>query len=72
MKKLLNLNNLYDALINDRDFVLKRCRHYEQRLKWHDEEIEEIKSDIKMLNRLVTILFLELIAIMGLLIIWSW
>lgn len=32
----------------------------------------QLENECKMLNRLVTILFLELIAIMGLLIIWSW
>ena len=72
MKRVMNLKDLYDVVVNIRDFVLKRCSHYEQRLKWHDEDIEEIKSNITTINRLITILFLENIAIILMLIIWSW
>ena len=68
MKKLTTKENLE----NFAEFVHKQFKHYEQRLKWHDEDIEEIKSDIETINRLITILFLENIAIILLLIIWSW
>lgn len=61
-----------EKLENFAEFVHNRFKHYEQRLKWHDEDIEEIKSDITTINRLITILFLENIAIILLLIIWSW
>ena len=54
------------------EFVHKCFKHYEQRLKWHDEDIEEIKSNIKTIERLITLLYLENLAIILLLIIWSW
>ena len=68
MKKLTTK----DDVLPFTEFVLKRFEHYEQRLKWHDKEIEEIESDIKTINRLITLLFIENIAIILLLIIWSW
>lgn len=61
-----------DELLNLIRFVNGKCEHYEHKLKWHDEDIEEIKSNITTINRLITILFLENIAIILLLIIWSW
>lgn len=68
MKKLTTKENLEMFA----EFVHKQFKHYEQRLKWHDEDIEEIKSNITTINRLITILFLENIAIILMLIIWSW
>lgn len=68
MKKLKTEDNV----VTFAEFVHIRFKHYEQRLKWHDEDIEEVKSSITTINRLITILFLENIAIILLLIIWSW
>ena len=68
MKKLTTKENLELFA----EFVHGQFKRYDQRLKWHDEEIEEIESDIKTINRLITLLFIENIAIILLLIIWSW
>ena len=35
------MKNLKDDLENYASFVNKRLLHYEQRLKWHDEELNE-------------------------------
>lgn len=53
-------------------FVQDRCKHYEFRLKQHDADIDEIQSNIRTINHLITILFLENIAILLLLIILTW
>ena len=71
MKKL-TIKDVKDGLEIFGGFVHKQFKRYDQRLKWHDEEIEEIESDIKTINRLITLLFIENIAIILLLIIWSW
>lgn len=71
MKKL-TIENVKDDLEIFGGFVHKQFKRYDQRLKWHDEDIEEIKSDITTIERLITLLFLENIAIILLLIIWSW
>lgn len=68
MKKLTTKENLEIFA----EFVHRQFKRYDQRLKWHDEEIEEIESDIKTIERLITLLFIENIAIILLLIIWSW
>lgn len=36
-----NINDLSDSIKNLAKFVSKRFQHYEQRLKWHDEELIE-------------------------------
>ena len=61
-----------DNLQNLSEFVHDRCTHYEHRLKWHDVDIDEIQSNIRTINHLITILFLENIVILLLLIILTW
>lgn len=68
MKKLTTKENLEIFA----EFVHKQFTRYDQRLKWHDEDIEEINSNITTIERLITLLFIENLAIILLLIIWSW
>jgi hypothetical protein len=75
MKKLTEWNEIESYmkhLIDNANMLDNSTAFVNKRLQCHDEDIEEIKSNITTVNRLITILFLENIAIILLLIIWSW
>ena len=47
------MKNLKDDLENYASFVNKRLSHYEQRLKWHDEELDENANDHVTMTTLI-------------------
>ena len=48
-----NINDLTDSIKNFSKFVNKRFQHYEQRLKWHDEEFNENVNEHATLTTLI-------------------
>lgn len=48
-----NINDLSDSIKNLAKFVNKRFLHYEQRLKWHDEELNENANEHVTMTTLI-------------------
>lgn len=48
-----NINDLSDSIKNLGKFVNKRFLHYEQRLKWHDEEFNENANEHVTMTTLI-------------------
>ena len=48
-----NINDLSDSIKNIGKFVNKRFQHYEQRLKWHDEELNENANEHATMTTLI-------------------
>ena len=48
-----NINDLSDSIKNLGKFVNKRFLHYEQRLKWHDEELNENTKEHATMTTLI-------------------
>ena len=48
-----NINDLSDSIKNLGKFVNKRFLHYEQRFKWHDEELNENAEEHATMTTLI-------------------
>lgn len=48
-----NINDLTDSIKNLGKFVNKRFQHYEQRLKWHDEELNDNANEHATMTTLI-------------------
>ena len=52
-KDLLAIEESTNANINDLNEEIKRFLHYEQRLKWHDEELNENANEHATMTTLI-------------------
>ena len=48
-----NINDLKEEISRFGKFVNKRFQHYEQRLKWHDEELNENANEHATMTALI-------------------